>query len=179
MGSIYTKIAGVTFKNDDGVSRQTILEDLNEGDFLDLKDDSSAKYPEAIGVYDQEGRKIGNLPKVAAESLREILGDADKLGECIVMVISVGSEDGKPLGCQIEISHDDIEDDMDEQYEREIQSLDAQIKSIDQEYKATSYDRNEPSNSTKSGMGVGCFIVLLIIGGTIGILLYRFFNGIK
>lgn len=54
------KIAGVTFKNEDGSSRQEILKSLNDGDTIGLKTyDFNGKA--AIGVYTCDGKQIGNI----------------------------------------------------------------------------------------------------------------------
>lgn len=54
------KIAGVTFKNEDGTKRQDILKSLKNGDTVGLK---TYEYEgkTAIGVYTCDGKQIGNI----------------------------------------------------------------------------------------------------------------------
>ncbi|MGE0142987.1 MAG: HIRAN domain-containing protein [Planctomycetota bacterium] len=71
----HTKIAGVTFSNDDGSERQSLIEDL--ADQLDtsgsapvtLKRDRANPHDvNAIAVLDGEGRQLGFLPaRVSAQ----------------------------------------------------------------------------------------------------------------
>ena len=54
------KIAGVTFKNEDGTKRQDLLKKLKDGDIVGLK---TYEYngKTAIGVYTCDGKQIGNI----------------------------------------------------------------------------------------------------------------------
>ena len=103
--TIKTKIVGVTFKNEDGTSRQELLSELSEGDTLSLKDTFSDKYPEAIGVFNSYGEQLGNLKKDLALKLREMDGDF----ECFdVKVLEITGGDDRSFGCNIEITLDDF-----------------------------------------------------------------------
>lgn len=54
------KIAGVTFKNEDGTKRQDILKSLKDNDVIGVKTyDYNGKT--AIGVYTCDGKQIGNI----------------------------------------------------------------------------------------------------------------------
>jgi len=54
------KIAGITFKNEDGSNRQDIVKKLSEGDTLLLKT-YDYKGNKAIGVYTEDNKQIGNI----------------------------------------------------------------------------------------------------------------------
>lgn len=98
-----------------------------------------------------------------------------------MVVDSVGSEDGKPLGCLITVSHDQLEDDVDNnQYGREIGRLNAQIELTDSRYRRLEAEEKarKAGNSDGSGLFKGCTITLIVIGGIIGIVLYRLINGL-
>lgn len=95
-----TKIAGVTYSNQDGTSRQDILSLTSVGEQLFLVDEYSEKYPEAIGVYNCVNEKLGSLPAAFAAQLRESYPDFDGL---VCVVRFVGGKDGGPLGIQMVI----------------------------------------------------------------------------
>ena len=59
---IHTKIAGVSFDNNDGTSRQAILKALRPGDRLLLQHAPMPGHPEAIQVVTSWGRQAGFLP---------------------------------------------------------------------------------------------------------------------
>jgi len=65
-----TNIAGVSFTNCDGSSRQEVVKHLFTGEQLFLKDESSTEFPEAIGVFNGIGEMIGYLPKTTAQQMR-------------------------------------------------------------------------------------------------------------
>ena len=142
MGTITTRIAGVTFKNPDGVDRQKILASIACGERLWIKDEANAQYPEAIGVYDKRCRQLGHLPKDFAVGLRMRLTNAADIEACEVMVESVGSCDGKPLGCIIIVDHDRIsgENGFDD-YRKKVIEYDNTIKKHDAELMALGYSK--------------------------------------
>jgi len=59
---VHTKIAGVSFNNDDGTSRQAIVKSLRPGDRLFLRHAPIPGHPEAIQVVTSWGRQAGFLP---------------------------------------------------------------------------------------------------------------------
>lgn len=101
--TIKTKIAGVTFENSDGSSRQEYLKSVQSGDSLVFRDTSSPQYPESIGVFTQSGAQLGNLP---AEISRTIRASGASIVAIKGTVYSVGrSNDASPLGCQIDVTY--------------------------------------------------------------------------
>lgn len=73
--SLVTNIAGVTFDNEDGSSRQQILREIleqGEGDAEVTLDEFYYKGVQAVRVL-VDGRCIGNIPKHRVEDVREIL----------------------------------------------------------------------------------------------------------
>lgn len=78
-----SNIAGVSFKNDDGTSRQEYVKLLYTGERLYLKDASSENYPEAIGVYNFSDDQLGYLPKENAQLIRSQKVDFTSLW-CVV-----------------------------------------------------------------------------------------------
>ena len=76
----HTKIAGVTFSNDDGSSRQDIIEELEErwrgtGEAaLKLRRDHHNAYDRnAVAVIDSLGRQLGFLSGQVAETIAPLL----------------------------------------------------------------------------------------------------------
>lgn len=73
--SLVTNIAGVTFDNDDGSSRQQILREIlekGEGDAEVTLDEFYYKGVQAVRVL-VDGRCIGNIPKHRVQDVREVL----------------------------------------------------------------------------------------------------------
>jgi len=74
-GRIVTAVAGVTFKNDDGVSRQNLLKDLKArgGMAADLDlEEYEYKGKPAIRVL-VEGEQVGNIPRSMVPEVLEVL----------------------------------------------------------------------------------------------------------
>lgn len=55
----HTKVVGVTFNNDDGTSRQAIIESCKPGEDIILKPVPTKEYPDAIGVFNKRGSSSG------------------------------------------------------------------------------------------------------------------------
>lgn len=54
------RLAGVTFENDDGSSRQKILGNMKDSELVKLKE-YSFENKTAIGVYTEDEKQIGNI----------------------------------------------------------------------------------------------------------------------
>ena len=107
MRTLHAKIVGVTYENEDGSSRQSLLEQLQKGSPVYFKDCSSEKYPEAIGVFNADGGQLGHLPAEVARSIRT---ERVKIDSLIGEVYSVGRNDeSNPLGCLIDIAYEEPE----------------------------------------------------------------------
>ena len=99
--SYSTKIAGVTFDNPNGTSRQSLIQGLRKREQLKLVDCSSTEYPEAIGVFNMSSEQLGFLPKEDARLIRILGKDINSL---VCLVRSVGRTNVyKPYGVQIVI----------------------------------------------------------------------------
>lgn len=75
--SIMIKAVGVTFKNDNGVSRQSIISTMNEGDRVRLVEEPTNKYdPLAIAIATSDGRVVGYIGQddPDREQIREMIG---------------------------------------------------------------------------------------------------------
>lgn len=57
----HTKVVGVTFNNDDGTSRQSIIMNCEAGEYIIFKLMPTAEYPDAIGVFNKRGQQLGYL----------------------------------------------------------------------------------------------------------------------
>ena len=94
-----SNVAGVSFDNEDGSSRQDIILGLSSGDFLNLVDCASPKYPEAIGIFTPDNKQIGFLPSWLARSMRS---DNVPFSSLKCVVSSVGRPaPNKPYGVSI------------------------------------------------------------------------------
>lgn len=66
------KVAGVTYDNLDGTSRQEYIENLSEDEILELQS-YDYKGSNAIYVLDSEGHILGNIPKNMIEKVQELI----------------------------------------------------------------------------------------------------------
>ena len=66
----FAKVAGVTFPNDDGSERQTIIRRCKAGEHLILRHDPDNEYSElAIQVLRENGEQLGHAPEYLAERI--------------------------------------------------------------------------------------------------------------
>lgn len=66
----HTKVVGVTFNNDDGTSRQAIIESCKPGEDIILKPVPTKEYPDAIGVFNKKGQQLGHLGAELASEIK-------------------------------------------------------------------------------------------------------------
>ena len=101
-----TKIVGVTFKNDDGTSRQDIIESCTEGESLSLEH-YYYKDEDAFKVTNVYGEILGNLKKELTERLIEKY-DAGTIEASDVEILNITGEDKGTLGVNIKITITDF-----------------------------------------------------------------------
>ena len=101
-----TKIVGVTFKNDDGTSRQDIIESCTEGESLSLEH-YYYKGEDAFKVTNVYGEVLGNLKKELTERLIEKY-DAGTIEASDVEILNITGEDKGTLGVNIKITITDF-----------------------------------------------------------------------
>jgi len=70
--SLKIKVAGVTYCNPDGTSRQEYIENLFEDELLELQS-YDYKGNNAIYVLDSEEHILGNIPKSKVEQVQELI----------------------------------------------------------------------------------------------------------
>jgi len=91
-GGFYTKIAGVTKKNDDGKPRQKALLKCRAGEVLYLKREPGNKYDiNAIAVYRFTGDQLGYVRAETAEDLAPLL-DSGAEYECVLTALTGGGD---------------------------------------------------------------------------------------
>lgn len=66
----HTKVVGVTFNNDDGTSRQAIIERCKPGEDIIIKPVPTKEYPDAIGVFNKRGEQLGHLGAELASEIK-------------------------------------------------------------------------------------------------------------
>lgn len=97
-----TSIAGVSYTNPDGQSRQDLIRALHEGDVLSLVPEPDNAYDaNAIKVCVNDGVQIGYLPRAVAAKLAEH-GDRPRFAR--VEAINGGTAEKPTLGVTIAIS---------------------------------------------------------------------------
>lgn len=98
-----TKVAGVTFGNDDGSSRQKLISKMTTSTPIAIKPTYVEGHPEAIGVYVTNGKKIiGQIGFLSASVATEIMRDYHDNIKTI-NVASVHGGGSKNYGCSIHI----------------------------------------------------------------------------
>lgn len=100
-GEIYTKLVGVTQNNDEGVSIQSVLPQINEGALLELKREPDNPFDEnAIKVLWNNNR-IGYISKDIAANLAPVM---DRGSKALGRVEGITGGDENTYGCNISIS---------------------------------------------------------------------------
>lgn len=97
-----TKIVGVSFKNEDGTSRQEVIELCSEGDALNLEH-YYYKDEDAFKVTNLYGEALGNLKKELTEKLVEKY-DIATIEAADVEILNITGEDKGTLGVNIQIT---------------------------------------------------------------------------
>lgn len=101
---IKTKVVGVTKKNEDGQSRQELIEMLEPGDELFLEREPDNEHDEnAIAVFNESWEQIGYLSRSVAAELAPLMDEGYEV-ECTVTEITGGTDDKPSYGCNIEIT---------------------------------------------------------------------------
>lgn len=107
MGTIRSRVAGVTFGNDDGSNRQEILSRMSKRRKLRFRDAATEDHPNAISVHNVKGDQLGFLPSDISEYIRSKEIDPTKLSGEVYSVSP--NKDRSALGCLIDITNDGIE----------------------------------------------------------------------
>ena len=96
---LHTKVAGVTFRNDDGTSRQEILESYCfSGQHVDLQEFTYKGKP-AFAVF-ADGDQIGNIPAETAQALHDM--PDDWVIDAEIDEVTGGGE-GMKYGCNLRL----------------------------------------------------------------------------
>lgn len=96
----YSKVAGVSFKNDDGTSRQKILKTCRPRDILQLVRELDSKFDRhAVQVRTEKGQTVGHLNRSVA---RQVAEDFDNHGRTwIAIVRGIGNAVSDSTGKQL------------------------------------------------------------------------------
>jgi len=95
--NFHTKVAGVTFTNPDGVSRQDLIEDLE--DFFDgsttvrlglRREPHNAFDENAVAVLDPRGRQLGYLSKRVSETVAPIMDRGTRVHATLTAITGAG-----------------------------------------------------------------------------------------
>ena len=102
--SFFTKVAGVTQRNDDGIARQSLIADCKQFDQLYLQREPRNLFDtNAIKVTRENGDLIGYIPAhVASRGLAEDM-DSGLTVKCVISDIT-GGTDGRSLGVNLSVS---------------------------------------------------------------------------
>lgn len=92
--TVETRVAGITFDNSDGTSRQALARLLRAGDPLDLMREPTNPFdPNAIALYAGQGRaagkQLGYVPRTLAAVLGPLMDQDIRLAGTVKRVIKV------------------------------------------------------------------------------------------
>ena len=97
------KISGVSFANDDGVSRQKVIKKLRTGEKITAKREYHNPHDEyAIALFSSRGHQIGFIPDGMTESYYDVLDRGLRLDITVKQIYWVPEE--KIRGVEIEVT---------------------------------------------------------------------------
>lgn len=101
---IKTKVRGVTFHNNDGISRQKVLKELRKGEKLILKHSPIPGYPNAVSVSSKSGKQLGYLSDELSGEISKELRAGKKVTCKVLNKTGGGLIKKKTRGCNIKIT---------------------------------------------------------------------------
>lgn len=137
MQAIPTYVAGVTFKNDNGTSRQAIIKKYcNIGDEVNLIPEPTNKHdPNAVKVCLQDGKQIGYLRDIVADiRARKKASKNGANHRAFINDIGYNRNEFNVGITIIEWNNGISEGDADEFFEEERELIDNTVESIDNEH---------------------------------------------
>lgn len=102
--SFFTKVAGVTHKNDDGTERQKILKNCKAGEKLRLIHEPMSQDKSGIKVCRENGEQIGWLNSILAAEIAPRLDKGSRVDAEISEVTGGGFLSNKSRGCNIKLT---------------------------------------------------------------------------
>ena len=97
-------VAGVTFRNQDGTSREMFIRQLREGQSLELGKVQVKGHPNAIGIFIGRGKQVGFIPKDLAAEMTDDFARGDRF-LCYVDQLTGGTTDKPTRGVVVRIEH--------------------------------------------------------------------------
>lgn len=99
LNDFHTKVVGVTFKNDNGTDRQTIIKNCKVGDDVVFRPAPSAKFPHAVAIFNSRGEQLGYVNDDLAKELTSKYPN----NPMSVKIASLTGGDKDTLGCNLHI----------------------------------------------------------------------------
>lgn len=162
MRSIRTKAVGVTRRNDEGTSRQDIIEGLTSCDQLELIRDQYNEHDEnAVEVHDPTWGQIGFIKRDLAAKIAPLM-DEDVPIEAIVLDVTGG--DGTNLGVNIELRIYDGDTPEDHDRRRALQRQREEELAM-QARRATAYaaeQRRQKEDEARAAIQGGVMLLILL-----------------
>lgn len=107
---INTKVVGVSRRNEDGTSRQELIEELEVGDVLDLEREPYNEHDtDAVAVFRQDGQQLGYLRSELAANLAEQM-DEGISADAVVLQVTGGDVERPSFGVNIRVAVYDTDD---------------------------------------------------------------------
>ena len=104
LGTISSKVVGVTYDNEDGTSRQSILASCRAGEHLRLEHRPVEQDQNAVAVLRCNGEQLGYLSRELAEDISVYL-DAGARIDATITEITGGEKAKDRLGCNLALAH--------------------------------------------------------------------------
>lgn len=93
----HTKVAGVSFKNDDGSDRQKIVSKCKVGQDVYFRPVPTNEFPQAIGVFTSKGKQLGHVSASVAKDLIFLYPN----NPAKVTISDITGGNGKTYGCNL------------------------------------------------------------------------------
>lgn len=99
---IYSKVVGVTHRNDNRTSRQKIIKNSKPGEDIFIIQSPSDEFPNAVKVCNGKGEQLGWLNQELAQEMTKYFNEGWTI-QVIITNITGGEEDKPTYGCNIKI----------------------------------------------------------------------------
>ena len=97
-------VVGVSHRNNDGSSRQSIIGTMKRGDVLQLRREPDNPYDPSAVAVDHANGQIGYVSRARARVISEML-DADLMLSAKVAVVVGGHYPGEYIGVRMDVTH--------------------------------------------------------------------------
>lgn len=167
MRTIRTKAVGVTHRNDDGTSRQELIEYLRPGETLELVRDRYNEHDSnAVEILDGGGIQLGFLRRALAAKIAPLMDDGIPVDAVVTEV--TGGDYGENFGLNIELRIYDGDDAIDLEMQaahaalREREAQQAAVRAESYARETTERTRRQQEKEKREAISGAILIVLTL-----------------